>query len=289
MDFIGKRKIWYLLSLLIIIPGLFSLAMQGLNLGIDFAGGNLVQVQFEKEVTTEQVRNGLEKINLQDSVIQPSEDSTFIIKTKVMEQSEQDNMVATLEKEIGEMDILRSEKVGPTVGKELRKAGLLALAIAIVLMIIYITIRFEFKFALAAIGALLHDILVTVGIFSLLQIEIDSAFIAAVLTIFGYSINDTIVIFDRIRENMKKSKKINLPVLVNNSIKQTLARSINTVLTTLVVLFALFFLGGETTKTFILALLIGVTSGAYSSIFTASPLWFEFRTFGKSKSVKAKA
>ncbi|MDK2823824.1 MAG: preprotein translocase subunit SecF [Clostridia bacterium] len=289
MDFVGKRKIWYLLSLLIIVPGLFSLAIQGLNFGIDFAGGNLVQVQFAKEVTTEGVRNALSTISLKDSAIQASENNIFIIKTKVMEQSEQDKMVKTLEKEMGDLEILRSEKVGPTIGKELRRAGLMALIIAIILMIIYITIRFEFKFAVAAIVALLHDILVTVGIFSLLQIEVDSAFIAAILTIFGYSINDTIVIFDRIRENMKKTKKIELTTIVNNSIMQTLARSINTVLTVLFVLFALYFLGGETTKIFVLALLIGITSGAYSSIFTASPVWIDLRNMGKNKFIKAKA
>jgi len=194
-----------------------------------------------------------------------------------------------LEKEIGKLEILRSEKVGPTIGKELRRAGILALLIAIILMVIYITFRFEFKFALAAIGALIHDILVTLSIFSIFQLEINSSFIAAILTIFGYSINDTIVIFDRIRENLKKAKKEELIPLVNKSIKETLARSINTVVTTLFVLLALYFFGGETTKIFVLAMLIGITSGAYSSIFTASPLWVEFRTFGKSKNIKANA
>lgn len=289
MDFIGKRKLWYLVSALIIIPGLISLLLQGLNLGIDFAGGNLVQVQFNDKVTIEEVRNVLTTINLGDSGIQASGNNVFIIKTKVMDQTEQDNMTNKLEKEIGKLEILRSEKVGPTIGKELRRAGILALLIAIILMVIYITFRFEFKFALAAIGALIHDILVTLSIFSIFQLEINSSFIAAILTIFGYSINDTIVIFDRIRENLKKAKKEELIPLVNKSIKETLARSINTVVTTLFVLLALYFFGGETTKIFVLAMLIGITSGAYSSIFTASPLWVEFRTFGKSKNIKANA
>lgn len=287
MDFVGKRKIWYLISLLIIVPGLISLAVQGLNFGIDFAGGNLVQVQFDKEVTLDNIRSSLATVNLEDSSIQASDNNTFVIKTKVMEQAEQDEMIAALEGEFGQVEILRSEKVGPTIGKELRRAGLLSLAIATVLMVIYITIRFEFKFAISAIIALLHDVLVTVGIFSLLQIEIDSTFIAAVLTIFGYSINDTIVIFDRIRENMKKNKKYDLAQLVNNSIMQTLSRSINTVLTVLFVLVALYFFGGDTTRTFVLALLIGVTSGAYSSIFTASPVWIDFRNYG-AKNIKAR-
>jgi len=286
VDFIGKRKIWYIISLFIIVPGLFSLAIQGLNLGIDFAGGNLIQAQFAQKVTTEEVRSALGAINLQESGIQASENNTFIIKTMVMEESEQDNMVSTLENELGELEILRSEKVGPTIGKELRKSGFMALGIAILLMVAYITFRFEFKFAVAAIIALVHDILLTVSIFSILQIEVDSAFIAAILTIFGYSINATIVIFDRIRENMKKNKKFELTSLVNTSIMQTMVRSIITTVTTLFVLFALFFFGGETTKNFVLALLIGVTSGAYSSIFLSSPMWIDLRHLSKNKFFK---
>ena len=254
MDFVNKRKIWYIISLLIIVPGLFSVAMQGLNFGIDFVGGNLVQVQFQKDVTTEEVRDALSAVNLGDSGIQISEDNTFIIKTKVMKESEQDVMIDALEEKLGELEILRSENVGPTIGKELRRAGLLALGIAILLMIAYITFRFEFKFAVASIIALFHDILVTVALFSILQIEVDSTFVAAILTIFGYSINATIVIFDRIRENLKKTKKVELASLINTSIKQTLARSINTSLTTLFVLVALFLLGE--TKNFVFALLI---------------------------------
>ncbi len=279
MDFIGKRKIWYLLSLLVIIPGLFSLAVQGFNFGIDFVGGNLLQVKFQDETTIEEVRAALEIVDLQDSAIQPSEDNTFIIKTSVLDEAQQKDVVSTLEKEIGSLEILRSEKVGPTIGKELRRAGILSLSIAIPLMIVYITIRFEFKFALAGIIALVHDILVTLGIFSIFQLEVDSTFIAAILTIFGYSINDTIVIFDRIRENlrMQKSKKLELIPLINQSIKQSLTRSINTTISTLFVLIALFFFGGETTRLFALAIIIGISAGAYSSIFIASPLWYEMK------------
>lgn len=289
MDFVGKRKIWYIISLLLIVPGLFSLFTQGLNLGIDFAGGNLVQVQFEKSIKTEEVRNALETIGLEDSAIQASENNNFIIKTRIMEKSEQTKMVNTLEKELGKLEVLRSEEVGPTIGKELRRSGFLALGVAILLMVAFITVRFEFKFALAGILALLHDILITIGVFSIFQFEVDSTFIAAVLTIFGYSINDTIVIFDRIRENMKKTKKYELATLVNDSIMQTLARSINTVATTLFVLISLFFFGGETTKVFVLALIIGISCGAYSSIFVASPLWIEFRFWGKNKKSLKKA
>lgn len=162
----------------------------------------------------------------------------------------------------------------------------MALAIASVLMVIYITFRFEFLFGIAAIIALLHDVFVTVGLFSIFWWEIDSAFIAAVLTIIGYSINDTIVIFDRIRENLHKRKKgQDLEDLVNNSVLQTMTRSINTVLTVVIVLVALLIFGGGTIRNFTLAMLIGVVSGAYSSIFNASPLWVEFRNFARKKKI----
>lgn len=282
MDFAGKRKIWFLISLLIIVPGIVSLFINGLNLGIDFAGGNLLQIKFDKPTTTEAIRSTLGEHDLEDSLIQASENNVFIIKTKgALDEVKQDNIVDSLEKDLGKLELLRTEKVGPTIGKELRTAGLISLFIAILLMIIYITIRFEFLFAIAAILALVHDVLVTVGIFSIFQFEVDSVFIAAILTIVGYSINDTIVIFDRIRENLRITKKESLNVIVNNSIMQNLTRSINTTLTTLFVLFALFLLGGETTKVFSLALIIGIISGAYSSIFVASPLWLELKGLKK--------
>lgn len=282
MDFAGKRKIWFLISLLIIVPGIVSLFINGLNFGIDFAGGNLLQIKFDKPTTTEAIRSTLGEYDLEDSLIQASENNVFIIKTKgALDEVKQDNIVDSLEKDLGKLELLRTEKVGPTIGKELRTAGLISLFIAILLMIVYITIRFEFLFAIAAILALVHDVLVTVGIFSIFQFEVDSVFIAAILTIVGYSINDTIVIFDRIRENLRITKKESLNVIVNNSIMQNLTRSINTSLTTLFVLFALFLLGGETTKIFSLALIIGIISGAYSSIFVASPLWLELKGLKK--------
>lgn len=286
MDFVGKKKIWYAISLIIIALGLFSLATQGMNSGIDFIGGNLLQVQFTKETTIQEVRNALETINLEDSKIQASENNVFIIKTKIMAESEQDNIIDALEKNIGQLEILRSENVGPTVGKEIRNASLIAFGLALALMIGYMTVRFEFKLALTAIIALFHDMLMAVVFFSFLQIEIDSTFIAALLTIFGYSVNNTIVIFDRMRENKKNNKKMDMKTLVNTSIIQTMARSINTYLTTMFVLCALFFLGGETTKNFALAMIIGITSGAYSSIFLAGPMWIDLQKIGKNKSLK---
>jgi len=277
MDFIGKRKIWYILSIALLLTGLVSLFTQGLNFGIDFKGGSLIHINFEDTaVNSEQVRAVLGEYGLGNSNIQESNDGSITIRVTELEQ---DKLVEVLEgfEKLGEYELLRTEKVGPVIGAELRRAGIMALAIAAVLQILYITVRFEFKFAIAAILALLHDAFIAIGFFSIFQIEVDSAFIAAILTIIGYSINDTIVIFDRIRENLKNRRKEQLAQIINNSIRQNLVRSINTSLAVIFVLVALLVLGGETTRNFSLALLVGVISGAYSSICVASPLWYQLK------------
>jgi len=278
IDFIGRRKIWYAISLTLIVIGLLSLFVRGLNFGIDFKGGSLIHIKFNKTgVNSGDVRQILSEFGLEKSNIQETSDGGIVIKTVEMEQDKLGQVLTALEEKLGKYDLLRSEKVGPVIGTELRRAGILALVIASVLQIVYITVRFEFKFAIAAILALLHDAFIAIAFFSLFQYEVDSSFIAAILTIIGYSINDTIVIFDRIRENLKNRRKESLQAVINNSINQTLARSINTVLAVVFVLVALLVLGGETTKNFSLALLVGVISGAYSSICVASPLWYEFK------------
>ncbi len=283
MDFIGKRKFWYILSLLVLIPGLISLMLQGLNLGIDFAGGTIAQVKFQQEVRIEDLRAELTNQGYGSSKIQEMDDGSYQIKTTYLEQEQQNQLVEGLQTSLGELELLRSEAVGATIGKELVQSGLLALGIAILLMIAYIAYRFELKFAIAGIIALFHDILIVVSVFSIFQLEVDSTFIAAVLTIFGYSINDKIVIFDRIRENLHKVKKAELLGVVNTSIKQSLTRSINTSVSTLILLVALFLFGGQTTKIFVLSLIIGIAVGAYSSIFFASPLWYDMTMRGKDK------
>ncbi len=286
MNIIGRRKIWFTLSLLVIIPGIISMIFKWatigypLNLGIDFTGGNLFNIEFKSNVTVAGIRAALKEINLEKSGIQLSGERGALIRTPVLDDKRQDEFLTTLEKKVAPIDKgkLRIDKVGPVIGKELTQKAVLALLVASVLMVIYITIRFEFKFGIAAIIALLHDVFLTLGLFSIFWWEVDSAFVAAILTIIGYSINDTIVIFDRIRENLKKRKKgEDLETLVNNSILQTLARSINTVLTVVFVLVALLVFGGTTIRYFTLAMLIGVVSGAYSSIFNASPLWVVFK------------
>ena len=282
MHFIKLRKIWYLISLVIIIPGLISLFTNGLNLGIDFTGGNILEVRFERPVAVEKVRQVIAGIGIETNRgIQKSSQEggkvTYLIRTKTLNQEESTKLQKALGK-LSQMTVLRNEYVGPIIGRELTRNALLALIGAAILMVIYITIRFEFKQGIAAVIAILHDVLVVAGIFSLFQIEIDSTFVAAILTIVGYSINDTIVIFDRIRENLKTRRKDeDLEDTINFSLWQTLTRSINTVLTVTFVLVALYFLGGSTIHTFVLALLIGVISGAYSSIFNASPLWFDLK------------
>jgi preprotein translocase subunit SecF len=288
MDFIGKRKVWYALSLIVLLIAIVSLFVQGLNFGIDFQGGTLLQLKIEKpDVTGTEIRAALEEFGLEKSFLQKSEDS-YILKTPELGQEKQNKVLQAFENKIGKFELLRSENVGPVIGKELRRVGLLALVIAGILQIIYITIRFEFKFGIAAILALLHDAIVTIGFFSLFQFEVDLTFIAAILTVIGYSINDTIVIFDRIRENLKLMRKEDLATLVNKSIKQNLVRTFNTSLAVAFMLVALLVLGGETTRYFSMAMLVGVISGVYSSVFIASSLWYDFVPTVKGQKKPAK-
>lgn len=295
-DIIGKRYWWFLLSALIIIPGLISIAVQGFNLGIDFTGGTLLDLKFARPVTVSEVRDALKDYQLENSTIQLASTEqveaapNVFIRTRVLDESERRTALAGIEQKLGSFEVLRVEKVGAVIGSELTRNAVIALVISWGLMIIYITYRFEFKFAVSGIIALVHDIVVVLGLFSLLHKEIDASFVAAILTIVGYSINDTIVIFDRIRENLKAHRKgESIHDLVNRSIWQTMTRSIYTVLTVLFATAALYFFGGETTKNFSLALLIGFTSGAYSSIFNASPIWVTWKEYAERHRVSSKA
>lgn len=292
LNIIGKRNIWFALSLLIIIPGIISMAYHWvhngspLNLGIDFTGGDLINIEFKHDVTVPQIRSALQELNLQGSVIQLSGTRSLLLRTPVLDDKKQDEVLNRMSEKVSPFDKnrMRIDKVGPVIGNELTRNAILALLVAFVLKLIYIAFRFEFKFGIAAIIALFHDILVVLGLFSIFWWEVDSSFVAAILTIIGYSINDTIVIFDRIRENLKKRKKgEDIESLANESIMQTMTRSINTVLTVIFVLVALIIFGGQNIKYFNLAMLIGVISGAYSSIFNASPLWVVFRKMEKGK------
>ena len=286
-DVIGKRKIWYILSAVILLAGMVSLLVQGMNLGIDFVGGNRLNLQFAQQVDIADLRATMTENQLGDSKIQLMDDGSYLLKTKELVQAAQDSLIASLTEKYGEVTIVQSGLVGPSVGSELKKNALISLGLAVLLMIAYITYRFEMHFALAGVLALFHDIFVVIAFFSIFQLEIDSTFIAALLTIFGYSINDKIVVFDRIRENMGRVKKDQLSGLVNDSIAQSFTRSMNTSISTLILLLALFFFGGQTTRMFVLAMIIGVVAGTYSSLCIASPIWYEFKMRVKGNRVDA--
>lgn len=282
-DFIGKRKFAYALSCIIIIVGIVSLFVQGLNFGIDFTGGTVFQVQYEDNKEISDLRDELGTMGYDGAQIQQMDNGAFQIKTEFMDQTAQDEFEQQLKDASGSFEVLSTNAVGPSIGQEILLSGILALIVAVVLMVVYITIRFQWRFALAGNIALFHDILVTVSIFSIFQLEVNSNFVAAILTIFGYSINDTIVVFDRIRERLGSVKRDNLAMTVNNAIQSTLRRSLFTSLTTLIPILCVFFFGGETTKVFVLALIIGIVSGTYSSIFVASPLWYDMSMKSKKK------
>lgn len=293
---INKRYWWFAISAIIMIPGLISMALQGFNLGIDFTGGTLIDVKFDQAVTVQQVRDVLKDYQLDNSTIQlasseQTESATNVfIRSRVLNEDEQRVVMNDLGQKLGSYELLRTEKVGAVVGSELTQQALWALLVSSILIIGYISYRFEFKFAVSAIGAMFHDVLIVLGVFSILQREVDATFVAAILTVVGYSINDTIVIFDRIRENLKTHRKAeSFQDLVDRSIWQTMTRSIYTVLTVLFATASLFFFGGESTKNFSLALLIGFTSGAYSSIFNASPIWVTWKEIADKRHAFARS
>jgi SecD/SecF fusion protein len=271
--FIGRRYFAYLFSLSLIATGVICFAKRGENnFGIDFSGGTLQEYGFKKQINVSIIRKALKDIGLGDSLIQQIKGTDrFLIRTY---RGETDEILKEFNKRFGKdsFDLLRTESVGPAVGKDLRRKAILALFWSLVAMCIYISIRFKFKFAIAAIIALFHDILISIGAISLTGRELSLPIIAALLTIVGYSINDTIVVFDRIRENMRLGKKLKLPQLVNLSINQTLARTLLTSLTTLFVIISLYSLGGEVINPFAFTLLVGVVIGTYSSVFVASPI-----------------
>jgi protein-export membrane protein, secD/secF family len=286
-DIAGHRKIWFLISLLLIIPGIFCIGVRGFNFGIDFTGGTIMDLRFEHPVTLAEIRTSLAKYDLDGSTIQLSgaesgveSSENVMIRTVDLEEHQRKEVMASLVQDVGAYTVLREEKVGATIGGELITNAVLALVVSWGLIILYVAYRFEWRFGVSAVLALVHDIIIVLAVFSLTQRQIDSSFIAALLTIVGYSINDTIVIFDRIRENLKLHFRRGGDVneLVNRSIYQTLTRSLYTVFTVLFTTFALYWFGGETTKDFAFALLVGFASGCYSSIFIASQLWIELRS-----------
>lgn len=287
-DIVGKRKIFYVISVVLLLVGVVSMLFQGLNLGIDFTSGNKMIVQFEQQVDIADLRITLQENGLEGSKIQELDSGAYVLKTSELTQETEETLLTALETKFGTLEVLSNGLIGPSVGADLKKSAAIALTLAVILMLIYITFRFELHFAIAGILALFHDVFIVVAIFSIFQFEVDSTFIAALLTIFGYSINDKIVVFDRIRENLVRVRKEELAGLVNTSIAQSFTRSMNTSISTLILLLALLFFGGQTTRMFVLAMVIGIIAGTYSSLCIASPIWYEIKMRQKGNHVEKK-
>src|SRR6056297_8805 len=280
IDFIGKRKLALIISLVLILAGFASLVRHGgPHYGIDFAGGTLVQVQFQSQTNATEINTALASVDLGVPVVQRFGEDTneFLIRVERSTGELQGismQITETLEQSYGagQVDVRRVEMVGPQVGKDLRNKGMWAIFYAMLGILAYISWRFEFRFAVGAIIALVHDVVITLGMFSLFGKEIDLPIIAAFLAIIGYSLNDTIIVYDRIRENLGKHNKESFTFILNRSINETLSRTIITSGTTLLVVLSLFVLGGGVIHDFAFAMLVGVLVGTYSSIFVASPL-----------------
>lgn len=303
VNIIKNRKYFYLVSGLMFLAAVISLVIWSLKPGLDFTGGSLMEVSFSNERPhNSQVEEILQPLNLGDMVIQPAGDKDVIIRFKTIDESTHQQILKTLNDKLkvnaassSETAVkeLRFESVGPVIGKELEQKAWMAIILASFCIIIYIAIAFRhaskpvasWKYGVAAIVALIHDIVIVIGFFSILGhflgIEVDSLFITALLTIMGFSVHDTIVVFDRTRENLFKHYSGSFDQVVNDSINQTIARSINTSLTVLMVLTALYILGGDSVKNFTLALLFGIAIGTYSSIFVASPIIVDWNIFDK--------
>lgn len=302
MNIIARRKLWYLISLILIIPGIVGLILWKLPLGIDFKGGTMLDVSYqENSVTKDQITEKLKESGLKDINVQPGANATFLIKTEPLNNETIQKTTQALSS-IGESyKQNRLDSVGPTVSSDLKTKAIIAIIIASLAIIIYIAIAFNkvpkpassWRFGVCAVLALIHDILFVVGSFAILGhffgYEINSLFITALLTVMGFSVHDTIVVFDRIRENLRKSPSLSFETNVNNSIIQTLNRSLNTSFTVLIVLLSLFLLGGASLQEFTLALLLGVSIGTYSSIFNATPLLVSWQGWSMSRAAKNNA
>ena len=276
ISFLKFYKQFYLLSFLLIVISFISFFSKGLNLGIDFKGGTVIEMQFDKKYSATNIREALIQQELGDVKVKEfGNNQTFlaIFEKKSGKSDFIPNVKTQLEKSLTEtINFRRVEMVGPKISKELTKSGIYAVLIALILMLFYIWLRFEWQFSLGSILALLHDVMLTLGAFSIIGFEFNLSIIAAILTIVGYSMNDTVVIYDRIRENLKKDDKSDLLDLINISANETLPRTLKTSITTLLALIAIYFFGGEILRGFSFALIWGVIVGTYSSIFIAAPL-----------------
>jgi preprotein translocase subunit SecF len=276
IDFLGKRKVAWTISVVLIVISIASLTIRGLNLGIDFTGGTLIEVGYQQAVELEPIRAALEHASFEDAIVQHFGTAKDVLirlpATSSADAAELSNQVIDALESTGELSMRRVEFVGPQVGEELRDDGGLAVLYALFGILIYVALRFEYRFSLGSVAALIHDVIITIGFFSVVQASFDLTVLAAVLAVIGYSLNDTIVVFDRIRENFRRMRKWTPEQVINGSINQTISRTLVTSLTTLLVLLALFFIGGEVIHSFALALIVGVIVGTYSSIYIASSM-----------------
>ena len=275
-NFMGKRKLAALLSALLLLTAITSLIMQGLNFGIDFTGGTMIEVAYEESAELDKVRSKIEQAGYDDFIVQNfGSVHEVLIRLPVIESQNMaelsNEVVALLQKDHPTtIDVRRVEFVGPQVGEELTEQGGLAMLYALIGILIYVSLRFEYRFAIGSVVALIHDVLITLGFFSLFQLEFDLTVLAAILAIIGYSLNDTIVVFDRIRETFLRVRKGSSEEIVNRALNDTLSRTLMTSMTTLLVVLALFVFGGEVIHAFSIALLLGIIVGTYSSIYIAS-------------------
>ncbi|MDR2174902.1 MAG: protein translocase subunit SecF [Synergistaceae bacterium] len=276
LNFMKWRSPAMLLSLALFVASLGLVAFRGLNLGIDFTGGNVVQVEFETRPDVSEVREAIASVVAREAMIQDFGEKGIIIRTNEDTEESRKQVVGVLNARFPGMSVVGFEKVGPVVGQELRNQAAVGLLAALGAILLYITVRFQFRFAVVSVIPLVHDAVLALGFFSLTQMEISSSFIAAILTIVGYSLNNTIIILDRIRENWKDLGRRGIVDLVNLSINQTLSRTLNTTLTTLFPVLALCIWGGPVLATFSYAMLVGVVVGTYSSLFVATGLIVEW-------------
>lgn len=287
-DVIKRHRWWFTISSILVILSIVSMFTKGFNLGIDFTGGTIVEVAFTKQVDVAQVREDLKQFGLENATIQESTSSAntsgsdIMIRTRNLDANESKAVVDSLNKNVGENTVKRIESVGAVIGSEVTEHALTNLIIAFVALALYITYRFEYRVAISSLAAIFHDLIMVLGVFSFFQLEIDSSFLAAVLTVVGYSMNESVVIFDRIRENTHTHKRTDtFADLANASIHQSIHRSMYTLSTVLFACCSLYFFGGDTTKNFALCLIIGFVSGAYSSICVATSLWSIWKSRNK--------
>jgi preprotein translocase subunit SecF len=285
LNIVNKYKLWFSFSALLLTAAIVVLSVFGLRAGIDFQGGTLTQINFsEGRAGIDEIRSVLFEAGFTDSLVQPTGDNAVIIRTGLLDQETHDNLLRVLTENYGEIEEEQFSSIGPVIGKELRQKAYWQLLLVTLGIILYISYAFRkvsrpvssFKFGLTAILALVHDLLIVLGAFALLGkfagVEVDSLFVTALLTVLGFSVHDTIVVFDRIRENLRIHAGQSLSEVINNSVNQSLVRSINTTLTVVFVLVAMMLFGGDTIFYFVMALLIGVLAGTYSSLFIAAPM-----------------